>query len=74
MYGLKRKYKQLLDDNVARLSKLEQLLYASNRHALSIIFQAMDAAGKDGCIRHVMMRKQQEAEQGSMCRPANASV
>ena len=54
VYGSKREYKQLLDDDVARLSTLQQLLYASNRNALLIIFQAMDAAGKDGCIRHVM--------------------
>jgi hypothetical protein len=38
----------------ARLSSQQQLLYASNRHAVLLIFQAMDAAGKDGAIRHVM--------------------
>jgi len=36
------------------LSSQQQLLYASNRHAVLLIFQAMDAAGKDGAIRHVM--------------------
>jgi polyphosphate kinase 2 (PPK2 family) len=36
------------------LSDLQQLLYASNSHALLVVFQAMDAAGKDGAIRHVM--------------------
>ena len=36
------------------MSALQQLLYASNRYALLLIFQAMDAAGKDGAIRHVM--------------------
>jgi PPK2 family polyphosphate:nucleotide phosphotransferase len=36
------------------LSERQQLLYASNSHALLLIFQAMDAAGKDGVIRHVM--------------------
>jgi len=36
------------------LSAQQQLLYADNRHALLLIFQAMDAAGKDGAIRHVM--------------------
>ena len=50
----KKAYKKLLDAHVARLSDLQQLLYASNRHALLLIFQAMDAAGKDGVIRHVM--------------------
>ena len=37
-----------------RLSSLQQLHYASNRYALLLIFQGMDAAGKDGAIRHVM--------------------
>ena len=37
-----------------QLSAQQQLLYASNRHAVLLIFQAMDAAGKDGAIRHVM--------------------
>ena len=43
-----------LADHVARLSKLQQLLYASSEQALLIIFQGMDAAGKDGAISHVM--------------------
>jgi PPK2 family polyphosphate:nucleotide phosphotransferase len=38
----------------AQLSAQQQLLYASNRYAVLLIFQAMDAAGKDGAIRHVM--------------------
>src|SRR6476660_9042226 len=54
VYSSKPEYKQLLDEHVARLSTLQELLYASNRHAVLIIFQAMDAAGKDGCIKHVM--------------------
>ena len=54
VYSSKQEYKQLLDEHVARLSAQQELLYASNRHALLIIFQAMDAAGKDGCIKHVM--------------------
>ena len=54
VYGSKREYKQLLDEHVARLSAQQALLYASNRHAVLVIFQAMDAAGKDGCIKHVM--------------------
>jgi PPK2 family polyphosphate:nucleotide phosphotransferase len=47
-------YRKLLEDHVARLSALQQLLYASDRYAVLLIFQAMDAAGKDGAIRHVM--------------------
>jgi len=47
-------YKKLLDAHVEQLSDQQQLLYATNSHAVLIIFQAMDAAGKDGAIRHVM--------------------
>ena len=50
----KRDYKALLDEHVTRLSAQQELLYAANRYAILIIFQAMDAAGKDGCIKHVM--------------------
>jgi polyphosphate kinase 2 (PPK2 family) len=39
---------------VAQLSSIQQLFYASNSHALLLIFQAMDAAGKNGAIKHVM--------------------
>jgi PPK2 family polyphosphate:nucleotide phosphotransferase len=44
----------LLTEHARKLSELQQLLYASNRYAVLIIFQAMDAAGKDGAIAHVM--------------------
>jgi PPK2 family polyphosphate:nucleotide phosphotransferase len=50
----KEKYQELLEEHVAQLSSQQQLLYATNRHAILLIFQAMDAAGKDGAIRHVM--------------------
>ena len=50
----KKQYKKLLEAHVEELSSLQQLHYASNRHALLLIFQGMDAAGKDGAIRHVM--------------------
>jgi PPK2 family polyphosphate:nucleotide phosphotransferase len=50
----KEHYQKLLGDHVARLSSLQQLLYASNRYAVLLIFQAMDAAGKDSAIKHVM--------------------
>ena len=39
---------------IERLAELQDVLYADNRHALLIILQAMDAAGKDGAIKHVM--------------------
>jgi PPK2 family polyphosphate:nucleotide phosphotransferase len=54
VYQSKKHYQQLLGEHVARLSALQQLLYASNAYAVLLIFQAMDAAGKDGAIRHVM--------------------
>jgi PPK2 family polyphosphate:nucleotide phosphotransferase len=43
-----------LAKNIARLAELQDVLYAQNVHSLLIIFQAMDAAGKDGAIKHVM--------------------
>lgn len=45
---------QQVASNVQRLSDMQQMLYAQDTYALLIIFQAMDAAGKDGAIRHVM--------------------
>ena len=53
-YRSKKHYRHLLARQVDRLSELQQLHYASNRYAVLLIFQAMDAAGKDGAIRHVM--------------------
>jgi PPK2 family polyphosphate:nucleotide phosphotransferase len=50
----KKRYQKLLKEHVEQLSALQQLHYASNRYALLLIFQGMDAAGKDGAIRHVM--------------------
>lgn len=47
-------YAARLQRHVAQLSDLQQLLYATNRQAVLLIFQAMDAAGKDGAIQHVM--------------------
>jgi len=43
-----------LKRNIKRLKALQSVLYADNKHAMLIIFQAMDAAGKDGAIKHVM--------------------
>jgi PPK2 family polyphosphate:nucleotide phosphotransferase len=54
MYKSKSHYQKLLSSQVAELSALQQLMYASNQHAVLLIFQAMDAAGKDGVIKHVM--------------------
>jgi polyphosphate kinase 2 (PPK2 family) len=54
VYKSKEHDHKLLGEHVAQLSSLQQLLYASNRYAVLLIFQAMDAAGKDGAIKHVM--------------------
>jgi PPK2 family polyphosphate:nucleotide phosphotransferase len=53
-YKSKKKYKALLEQDVAELSDQQELLYGSDRYALLLIFQGMDASGKDGAIRHVM--------------------
>jgi PPK2 family polyphosphate:nucleotide phosphotransferase len=53
-YKSKKEYKKYLEEHVEELSELQRLHYASNRYAVLLIFQAMDAAGKDGAIRHVM--------------------
>ena len=50
----KKGYHKLLKEHVEELSALQQLHYASNHYALLLIFQGMDAGGKDGAIRHVM--------------------
>lgn len=52
--NLKEEANQFLKDGIERLSKMQQVLYAQDRWALLLIFQAMDSAGKDSAIRHVM--------------------
>jgi PPK2 family polyphosphate:nucleotide phosphotransferase len=54
VYKSKEQYQELLKEHVSQLSARQQLLYASNRYAILLIFQATDAAGKDGAIQHVM--------------------
>jgi polyphosphate kinase 2 (PPK2 family) len=54
VYKSKERYKSLLEEHVAKLSVMQELDYASNRHAVFVILQAIDAAEKDGAIRHVM--------------------
>src|SRR5262249_59095313 len=46
--------KEVLDKNLADLAEAQNLLYADDRYAVLIVLQAMDAAGKDGTIKHVM--------------------
>jgi PPK2 family polyphosphate:nucleotide phosphotransferase len=54
VYKTNEQYQELLTRHVSALSAQQELLYASDRHAILLIFQAMDAAGKDGAIQHVM--------------------
>lgn len=54
VYQSKKQYRNILADHIEQLSTLQQLLYASNKYAVLLIFQAMDAAGKDGAIKHIM--------------------
>jgi PPK2 family polyphosphate:nucleotide phosphotransferase len=50
----KKEAKELLAEGIQRLAEYQNMLYAQNTYALLIILQAMDAAGKDGVIKHVM--------------------
>ncbi len=50
----KKHFQKNLREHVEELTSLQRLHYASNRYALMLVFQGMDAAGKDGAIRHVM--------------------
>jgi len=52
--GLKKQAKKLLETNRESLSEIQELIYASDSYSVLIVLQAMDAAGKDGTIRHVM--------------------
>jgi PPK2 family polyphosphate:nucleotide phosphotransferase len=54
LYKSEKHYKELLMEDVNKLSELQRLLYASNTYSVLLIFQAMDAAGKDGAIAHVL--------------------
>jgi PPK2 family polyphosphate:nucleotide phosphotransferase len=54
VYSSKEEYNQILADHVIQLRAEQSLLYASNRYSVLLIFQAMDAAGKDSAIKHVM--------------------
>ena len=53
-YDSKADYEARLARQVEQMAELQNLLYADDRYALLLVFQAMDAAGKDSCIKHVM--------------------
>ena len=52
--ALKARASELLDASRSSLAEAQERLYADDRHSLLLVFQAMDAAGKDGTIKHVM--------------------
>jgi PPK2 family polyphosphate:nucleotide phosphotransferase len=54
LYKSEKDYKEMLLDDIRKLESLQRVLYASGTRAILLIFQAMDAAGKDGAISHVM--------------------
>lgn len=49
----KQEAKRPTEDNLKKLDKLQEVLYAQSKHALLVVFQAMDGGGKDGAIKHV---------------------
>src|SRR5262249_47348119 len=51
---IKERARAILDENLADLAEAQALLYADDRYSVLIVLQAMDAAGKDGTIKHVM--------------------
>jgi PPK2 family polyphosphate:nucleotide phosphotransferase len=53
-YKSNEQYQEILGEHIRKLSARQNLLYATNRYSLLLIFQGMDAAGKDGAIQHVM--------------------
>src|SRR5215470_13910971 len=54
LFKSKSDYRTILKNHTEQLSELQTRLYANDRYAVLLIFQAMDAAGKDGAIKHVM--------------------
>jgi PPK2 family polyphosphate:nucleotide phosphotransferase len=54
LYKSEKQYQEFLISDVQKLSDLQRKLYASSTYAVLLIFQAMDAAGKDGAISHVL--------------------
>ena len=53
-YTSKQEYQSMLTEQIGELSALQELHYAASKYAILLVFQAMDAAGKDSTIRHVM--------------------
>src|SRR5436190_11302808 len=53
-YDDKDEYQSMLEKHIDQLREMQGLLYAHDKYSLLLVFQALDAAGKDGAIRHVM--------------------
>lgn len=53
-FNSKNEAAEILEENIKKMSELQDKLYAQDKYSLLLIFQAMDAAGKDGTIKHVM--------------------
>lgn len=54
IYKDKGDYKDLLEEFAEEINELQRMMYAHDRYSMLLVFQAMDAAGKDGTIRHIM--------------------
>ncbi|SDF20538.1 polyphosphate:nucleotide phosphotransferase, PPK2 family [Dyadobacter soli] len=54
IYADKAEYEAMQEESAKELDELQSMMYAHNRYGLLVIFQAMDAAGKDGTIKHVL--------------------
>jgi PPK2 family polyphosphate:nucleotide phosphotransferase len=66
---------EILKKNIKKMSALQNMLYAYDKYSLLIIFQAMDAAGKDGTIKHVMSGLNPQGTQVfSFKQPSNAEL
>src|SRR3989338_1185945 len=53
----------VLEKNTTKIAELQRMLYAQRKHALLIVFQGMDASGKDGTIRHVLNKTDPQGQQ-----------
>ena len=73
VYQSREQYHAILADHVARLGEMQARLYADNRYAVLFILQAMDAAGKDGIIKHVMSGINPQGCQGFSFRHPSAA-
>src|SRR6266542_569045 len=71
-YKSKKHLKTLLRERIDKMSDLQTLLYASDRYAVLLIFQAMDAGGKDSAIKHVMSGVNPQGVQVHSFKPPSA--